>query len=152
MVDMRSKLEAIIIDKLELDLSDAIYHPYQSELWILNSETKEWYFKRENSGKLSYNEKYFNLFFTLFSLKYKEYQPILKKWFETTTKLIVREITRNNTVFPYTIENALLSNCFAEFDWDIDNRHGISFSVVKKYVDLKKKLNVDRFTLGAFLK
>jgi hypothetical protein len=150
MVGVKQRLKEIIIEKLESDLSDAIYHPYKSELWIIDPENKVWYLQYEKSGSLYYNQKYFSQFFYLFGMEYDEYQPLLSAWFEAITGLRIRSISRKNTNHEYIIDG-VIRRSNNNNDWSLSNRHGVNFNAVKKYVDIKKKLNSTQIRFYNFI-
>ena len=97
------------------------------------------------SGKSWYNEKFFNNFFSLFSMKSSEYSPLLKEWIELKTEIPIRQISRKNTNYHYVIDNVLKRSEYN--DWSLKERWGFSFFVVKKYVEGKKILQTESIRL-----
>lgn len=138
MIDvLKSKrLQKIIFNKLDSDLSNKIYHPFGRELWLLDIDTKEWYFHFTNDGKLWYNQKIFNSYFSIFSLDFHQYQKILKKWFEDITELNVYSISRKNSNMEYFIDGVIRNT---NYKWSIKDRYGYSYHIIKKYLSLKSE-------------
>lgn len=146
---MNANLKKIIISKLESDLKDAVFYPYGWELWIIDLNKKEWYFQTDSLGVLWYNQKFFNNFFSLFSCEYKEYQPLLMRWFETLTDFDQRTISRKNSDNNYLIEKILKDD---NKKWTLFERYGFAYQIVKKYVDMKKNLGVETIQISNFYK
>lgn len=144
---MNDRLKQIVINKLESDLVDAVFFPYGRELWILNIEKREWYFQTDSMGLLWYNQIFFNNFFSLFSCGYKEYQPVLLRWFELLTGFNQRSISRRNSDVGYIIDKMLKDN---KKNWTLFERYGFAYQIVKKYCDMKKNLNVDTIKISNF--
>ena len=138
------RFKEIIYSKINNDLKNAVFHPYGREIWILDTDTKEWYFQTDNVGTLWYNQKFFNQFFALFSLKYSEYQPLLIKWFEGLTGLQQRVIARKNTNYDYIIDGVIRNT---NKQWSLFERYGFSYPIVKKYLDMKKSLRVEHIRI-----
>jgi len=128
-------LEKLIYDKLERDTNDSILQPYGNDFWIVDVNNYRWLFQYTNDGELSYSQNFFNRFFNLFSLEFREYQPILKRWFESHFNLPVCEIARRNTNYDYFI-NGIMNN---KYPWSIKDRYGFSYHTVKKYLRLKEE-------------
>ena len=80
------KIQNLAFNKLSRDLHNTIYHPHGQQIWIINFDTKEWFFEYHNDGQLWYNQKIFSVNLPLFSLTNSENQKILKTWFEKTLK------------------------------------------------------------------
>ena len=145
MEGLSPKLKNFIFDKLMSDIGDALYQPYAGELWFITPNDKCWYFVVESDGKSWYNEKFFNNFFSLFSMKSSEYSPLLKEWIELKTEIPIRQISRKNTNYHYVIDNVLKRSEYN--DWSLKERWGFSFFVVKKYVEGKKILQTESIRL-----
>lgn len=138
-MDISERFKKIIFSKLNGDLSDCVFLPTGRETWIVDLENKFWYFQSDCFGLVYYNSTFFNNFFKVFTLKQWEYQPILKEWFEKLTEQKTRNISRRTGDFNYMFD-ILVSR--KNDEWSIFERYGWSFPIVKKYVDLKKSLNV----------
>jgi hypothetical protein len=102
----------------------------------LDIDTKEWYFHFTNDGKLWYNQKIFNSYFSIFSLDFHQYQKILKKWFEDITELNVYSISRKNSNMEYFIDGVIRDT---NYKWSIKDRYGYSYHIIKKYLSLKSE-------------
>lgn len=105
------------------------------EIWIVDSETHDWFFQYDWRNTLYYNKKFFNEFFSLFSLQ--EYSPLLKTWFENLGLGTVQGVSRKNTNYQYLVTQ-LLDN---KKKWSFENRYGFPYSLVKKMISFKKTLN-----------
>ena len=90
-----------MFNKINTDLSNTIYHPHGREIWVIDFDTKDWYFQYLNNGQLWYNQKIFNLNLLLFSLNNTENQKLLKMWFEKNLNLKVN-IPTDRTASPMT--------------------------------------------------
>lgn len=108
--------------------------PYGEDIWIMNPERKEWILSINSNGILKYNFKFFNDTFAVFSLCWKEYQNVLKRWVEYHIKVPIRQVQR---------VGGDLSWIFEKLDknkkrWEIDSRFQFSYNVVKQYVEKRK--------------
>ena len=149
MVDVISnkRLLQIIFKKLSEDLYHSVYHPYGAEIWIVNFETKEWYFEYTNNGRLWYNQLFFKNYFRLFSLSNSEYQKILKIWFEQTVNLPVNVISRKNSNMDYYIDGIMRNT---NYKWSLNKRFGFSYQTVSHYLKLKSHILEENINLSHF--
>ena len=76
------KLKSVIFDKLYQDLKHCEIIPYDGSIYIIDRDNKFWYFEYDKGGTLWWRYDFFNTFFELFSLTYKQFQPILGEWVE----------------------------------------------------------------------
>ena len=150
MVDViqSEKLKKLIFDKINHDLSNTIYHPHGKEIWIIDFDTKEWYFQYLSEGQLWYNQKIFNLNLPLFSLTNEENQKLLKMWFEKTLNLVVNKIARKNSSMEYYIDGVMRNT---NYKWSIKERFGFSYHTVRHYLSLKSHLLTENINLSHFL-
>ena len=74
------KLKSVIFDKLYQDLKHCEIIPYDGSIYIIARDNKFWYFEYDKGGTLWWRYDFFNTFFELFSLTYKQFQPILGEW------------------------------------------------------------------------
>jgi hypothetical protein len=145
-----NRLKNIVYYKINSDLKYVSFHPYEKEVWLIDYNDKSWYFVGNCEGSLFFNQKFFNNFFSLFSLKLREYSPILKQWFETTTEIPMRKIAGKNTNYEFMLDD-VLKRPKKQQDWSIDKRWGYSYPTVKRYVDLKKYLDKDYIIVNDLL-
>lgn len=152
MVDVNPKLKKFIFDKIDSDLSEALYHPYGEELWLITRDDLQWYFSVDNEGTAWFNQKFFNDFFRPFSMNVKEYPPLLKEWFTNKTQIDIRKFSSKNTNYEYVVASTLKRDGeyrlktrlkAKDYDWSIQKRWGFSYPIVKRYVDLKESLQTD---------
>jgi hypothetical protein len=141
------KIQNLAFDKLNRDLYNTIYHPHGQEIWIINFNTKEWFFEYHNDGQLWYNQKIFSVNLPLFSLTNSENQKILKTWFEKTLKLTVNKISRKNSNMDYYIDGIIKDD---KYKWSIKERFGFSYNTVKEYLDLKSNNLTENIELKHF--
>jgi hypothetical protein len=141
------KIQNLSFDKLNRDLYNTIYHPHGQEIWIINFNTKEWFFEYHNDGQLWYNQKIFSVNLPLFSLTNSENQKILKTWFEKTLKLTVNKISRKNSNMDYYIDGIIKDD---KYKWSIKERFGFSYNTVKEYLDLKSNNLTENIELKHF--
>ena len=76
------KLKSIIFDKLYQDLKHCEIISYDKSIFFIDRDNKYWYFEYEKGGTLWWRYTFFNVFFQLFSITYKEFQPVLGEWVE----------------------------------------------------------------------
>jgi len=141
------KIQNLVFNKLSRDLHNTIYHPHGQEIWIINFDTKEWFFEYHNDGQLWYNQKIFSVNLPLFSLTNSESQKILKTWFEKTLKLTVNKISRKNSNMDYYIDGIIKDD---KYKWSIKERFGFSYNTVKEYLDLKSNNLTENIELKHF--
>ena len=142
------KIQKLVFNKINRDLHNTIYHPHGQEIWIINFDTKEWFFEYQNSGQLWYNQKIFSVNLPLFSLTNSENQKIIKNWFEKNLKLPVNKISRKNSNMVYYIDGIIKDN---KYKWSIKERFGFSYDTVKRYLDLKSHVLTENIELDHFL-
>lgn len=143
-----TNLKKIIFFKLNSDLFDKIIKPHAGEFWLIDPIENKWFLMYSNQGQLSYNQIFFNNFFKLFSLEYKQYQPILKEWFEYNFDLTISDMQRRNTNGEYFVVS-ILNN---EKPWSIKERNGFGYYFVKKYLDLKKNVDSAEVLIENYIK
>lgn len=142
------KLQKLVFDKLNRDLYNTIYHPHGQEIWIINFDTKEWFFEYHNDGVLWYNQKIFSVNLPLFSLTNSENQKFLKIWFEKKLNLTVNKISRKNSNMDYYIDGIIKDT---KYKWSLKERFGFSYNTVKRYLDLKSHILTENVQLNNFL-
>ena len=142
------KLQKLVFSKLNRDLHNTIYHPHGQEIWIINFDTKEWFFEYHNNGQLWYNQKIFNVYLPLFSLTNSENQKMIKNWFENTLNLTVNKISRKNSNMDYYIDGIIKDN---KYKWSLKERFGFSYDTVKRYLGLKSHVLTENVELNHFL-
>lgn len=147
-IKQSEKLKKLVFDKITCDLSNTTFHPHGQEIWIINFDTKEWFFEYHNDGQLWYNQKLFSVYLPLFSLTNSENQKFIKYWFETSLKLTVNKIARKNSNMDYYIDGIINDK---KYKWALNERYGFSYNTVKQYLDLKKKLSNKNLELKHFL-
>jgi hypothetical protein len=142
------KLQKLVFSKLNRDLHNTIYHPHGQEIWIINFDTKEWFFEYQNNGQLWYNQKIFNVYLPLFSLTNSENQKMIKYWFENTLNLTVNKISRKNSNMDYYIDGIIKDN---KYKWSLKERFGFSYDTVRRYLNLKSHVLTENVELNHFL-
>ena len=76
------KVKQVIFKKLYNDLKGVEIIPYKSSLFFVDRENKYWYFEFDNDGTLYWRYEFFNIFFSLFSMRYKDYVKVISEWME----------------------------------------------------------------------
>jgi len=142
------KLNKFIFKRLFELLSDKIYYPYGKELWILDLDERNWYFQYNSEGKLHYNPKIFDDFFYIFSLEQKQYQILLKKWFESSFGYSINQISRRSLDISYYIDGITRGT---DKIWKLNERYGFPHSVVRRFLDLKRYIPEKNIKLEHFL-
>jgi hypothetical protein len=79
---MTDRLKEFIFKKLSEDLSHAEVILHRGNIWFIDRENKYWYFEFQESGRLFWRWGFFDNFFKLFDIGYKEYEPLITEWFE----------------------------------------------------------------------
>jgi hypothetical protein len=148
MVDSANeRLKKIIFQRLSDELGGKIFHPVGSSIWLLDLDTKEWYFEITCNGHIWYNQKHFNQFFNVFTLKYYEYQIYLKSWIGKHPYFMIKNIQRRNTNYEYYIEGIINDT---KHYWSLKNRYGFSYLIVKHYLDCLNKCGNKNLTIDGF--
>ena len=142
------KLKKFISKRLFELLSDKIYYPYGKELWILDLDERNWYFQYNSEGKLHYNPKIFDDFFYIFSLEQKQYQILLRKWFESSFGYSINQISRRSLDISYYIDGITRGT---DKIWKPNERYGFPHSVVRRFLDLKRYIPEKNIKLEHFL-
>lgn len=139
------KLISLIYHKLNSDLKDKVIVTEGSVIWVIDSETHDWFLQYDWDNILYYNKKFFDSFFSLFSLKV--YSDLLINWFENLGFGTVKGLSRKNTTYQYIIPTILKN----KKNWTLKNRYGFSHSLVRKVLELKKSLNNNNVQIKDFL-
>ena len=103
------KLKSIIFDKLYQDLKHCEIISYDKSVYFIDRDNKYWYFEYEKGGTLWWRYTFFNVFFQLFSITYKEFQPVLGEWVEEVLNCKVLTTFRRFQQNRYVVEEVL--NC-----------------------------------------
>lgn len=101
------KLKSVIFDKLYQDLKHCEIIPYDGSIYIIARDNKFWYFEYDKGGTLWWRYDFFNTFFELFSLTYKQFQPILGEWVEEVLNYKVLDTKYNFNKSPILVEEIL---------------------------------------------
>jgi len=141
-------LKKFIYKRLFELLSDKIYYPYGKDIWILDLDKLNWYFQYNSEGKLHYNPKVFDDFFYFFCLEQKQYQILLKKWFESSFGYQVNQISRRSLDISFYIDGITRGNVK---NWEINERYGFPYGVVKQFLSLKRHFTEENIKLEHFL-
>ena len=103
------KLKSVIFDKLYQDLKHCEIIPYDGSIYIIDRDNKFWYFEYDKGGTLWWRYDFFNTFFELFSLTYKQFQSILGEWVEEVLNCKVLTTLACSVKDTLTVEEVL--NC-----------------------------------------
>jgi len=75
--DVNPKLAKIAMGKLYDDIKDAEVIPYRSSVWIIDRKNKYWYIEYRDGGAMYWRRDFFQDFFNMFSMKDKDFEPLL---------------------------------------------------------------------------
>jgi hypothetical protein len=81
-------------------------------------------------------------------LEQKQYQILLKKWFESSFGYQTNQISRRSLDISYYIDGITRGNVKK---WELSERYGFSYGVVKQFLDLKKHFLDKNIKLEHFL-
>jgi hypothetical protein len=129
-------IKKFVLSKITNDLNIHTILPYNKELWIVDLDRKEWYMIITSEGYLWYNSKKFDTYTNFFSLRLKELSNILRNWVELNLKIRINKVSKKNTELNYAIDLLLMKKGIFE----IKNRYGFSYEVVKNYLYLTNTL------------
>jgi hypothetical protein len=135
MSEFHPNLKKIIFDKINEDILDKEILTNESDFWILDVDSRNWFLQATSGGQLFYNQKFFESYLTLFSLNTKSLSKIIGEWFEMGFELPVRMSSRKQNSMEYYISKFILkeSNSLGQ-----NNRFGFPYGFVKKYLSIKK--------------
>ena len=135
---INERLLSLIKIRLKSALKNAEILPHGDSIYILNAESKEWYFILSCYGQMRYNNTFFDLTFLLFSMNQDVYSKILKTILENSLEIPIRTTQRVGSNLTWEVD-IILSN--KRVEWTLSNRFGFPYFIVKKYLDYKKMTN-----------
>ena len=103
------KVKQVIFKKLYNDLKGIEIIPYKNSLFFVDRENKYWYLEFDNDGTLYWRYEFFDSFFSLFSMRYKEYEKVISEWMEEILNCKVLTTKFDTTIDLYGMEEVL--NC-----------------------------------------
>lgn len=133
MVSLHPRLLELIDYRLKGSVKNLTLLPDGSDLWMVDSDLNQWVISISSSGILKYNLKFFNDIFAVFSLKWDEYQTVLKGWFEKIIKVPIRQIQRVSGDMSYVLDKIKKR----ADKWSLNKRYEFSYKVVKEYLERK---------------
>jgi len=133
MVSLHPRLLELIDYRLKGSVKNLILLPDGSDLWMVDYDLNQWVISISSSGILKYNLKFFNDIFAVFSLKWDEYQTVLKGWFEKIIKVPIRQIQRVSGDMSYVLDKIKKR----ADKWSLNKRYEFSYKVVKGYLERK---------------
>lgn len=135
MSEIHPHLKKFVFDKLVEDISNKGIFTNESEFWIIEEDTRDWFIQANSNGQLFYNQKFFQPYQSLFSLESKTLSNLIGQWFEKNFDLPLRTIQRKQGSMEYYISGFLKKKKgLLEFN----NRYGFTYGFTKKYLTLKK--------------
>ncbi len=127
-------LKKFVFNKLAEDIAEKQIFTNESDFWIIEEDTREWFLKATSNGELHYNQTFFKPYKSLFSLESKELSNLIGEWFEKNFNLPLRTIHRRGGSQEYYISDFLKKRKgLLEFN----NRYGFTYGFTKKYLNLK---------------
>ena len=97
---MNETLKKLIFNKLYEDLAHVEIIPYNNSLMFIGREEKYWYLEYEKSGIVYFRHQFFVNFFSLFSIEYNDFKPIISEWVEEVLNCKV-----NTTAVLYSLQH-----------------------------------------------
>ena len=79
---VKDKLKLIIFKLLSEWLKDVEIIPYNGSVWFIDREKKYWYLELNPNNHLWWRYSFFFDFFGMFSLEFKEFEPLIREWTE----------------------------------------------------------------------
>ena len=135
MSEIHPHLKKFVFDKLVEDISNKGIFTNESDFWIIEEDTRDWFIQVNSNGQLFYNQKFFQPYQYLFSLESKTLGNLIGEWFEKNFDLPLRTIQRKQGSMEYYISGFLKKKKgLLEFN----NRYGFTYGFTKKYLTLKK--------------
>jgi hypothetical protein len=135
MSEVHPKLKEIIFEKISEDVCDKEILTNESDFWILDVDSRNWFLQATSSGQLFYNQKFFESYLSLFSINTKTLSKIIGEWFESGFELPLRMTSRKQNSMEYYISKFILKESSS---LNQNNRFGFPYGFVKKYISLKK--------------
>lgn len=146
MISLHPRLLELIDYRLKGSVKNLKLMPDGSDLWMVDSDSNQWVISINSSGILKYNLKFFNDIFAVFSMKWDEYQSVLKVWFEKIIKVPIRQIQRVSGDMSYVLEKILKR----ADKWTLNKRYEFSYNVVKEYLrkkDIYEEVRLENYFL-----
>lgn len=135
MSEIHPHLKKFVFDKLVEDISDKGIFTNESDFWIIEEDTRDWFIQANSNGQLFYNQRFFQSYQSLFSLESKTLGNLIGEWFEKNFDLPLRTIQRKQGSMEYNI-SAFLKKKKGLLEFN--NRYGFTYGFTKKYLTLKK--------------
>ena len=135
MSEIHPHLKKFVFDKLVEDISNKGIFTNESEFWIIEEDTRDWFIQANSNGQLFYNQKFFQPYQSLFSLESKTLGNLIGQWFEKNFDLPLRNIQRKQGSMEYYISGFLKKK---KGLLEINNSYGFTHGFTKKYLTLKK--------------
>ena len=107
MSEIHPHLKKFVFDKLVEDISNKGIFTNESEFWIIEEDTRDWFIQANSNGQLFYNQKFFQPYQSLFSLESKTLGNLIGQWFEKNFDLPLRTIQRKQGSMEYYISGFL---------------------------------------------
>ena len=79
---VKDKLKLIIFKLLSEWLKDVEIIPYNGSVWFIDRGNKYWYLELNPNNHLWWRYSFFFDFFGMFSLEFKEFEPLIREWTE----------------------------------------------------------------------
>lgn len=136
MSEIHPKIRTFVFEKLKEDLKFKSLVSWKNELWLLDLETKDWYLTISSQSESWYNQDFFKLYLSLFSITNRQLSSILKEWVESNFEVRISRISRRQSNMTYYIDGMIRSE---KNGIDLKNRFGFSYDFVKKFVEIKKE-------------
>ena len=90
---VKDKLKSIIFKLLSEWLKDVEIIPYNGSIWFIDRGNKYWYLELNPNNHLWWRYSFFFDFFGMFSLEFKEFEPLIREWTESILNHRISKIT-----------------------------------------------------------
>jgi len=140
-------LEKLIFLRIQDILEGSVLTPNGDSLFITDPNLKKWFFEYKNHGEFLFNGIIFDNGLRIFMISKSETTRILKKWFESNFHVMIRQVVRRNSDINYELDKIQKKRR----DWDLKNRYGFPYGIVKKYLDCKNSEESQKVDLKKYI-
>jgi hypothetical protein len=141
-METNERLTHLIKLRLKSVLKNAEILPHAESIYVFNTISMEWYFVINSNGQLRFNSKFFDTVFLLFSMKQSGYGKVLKQIVEDSFNYPIRNIQRVGSNLSWELDIVISTK---RKDWDLKNRYGFPYNLIKKYLDIKNTSDIGKW-------
>ena len=130
---VKDKLKSIIFKLLSEWLKDVEIIPYNGSVWFIDRGNKYWYLELNPNNHLWWRYSFFFNFFGMFSLEFKEFEPLIREWAEGALNHNVKKIEKFNfdnrtllkKILEQTIKYEITESNHSEYNIDFISNYNI---------------------------